>query len=45
VEFEAVDFPLANRPTIHIMAAIAERELKLILDRAQDVSRFHVIAA
>jgi resolvase-like protein len=30
VEFEAVDFPQANRLTIHIMAAIAEHEAKMI---------------
>jgi DNA invertase Pin-like site-specific DNA recombinase len=33
VEFEAVDFPDANRLTIHIMAAIAEHEAKMISDR------------
>src|SRR5580704_17184504 len=30
VEFEVVDFPHANRLTIHIMAAIAENEAKMI---------------
>jgi DNA invertase Pin-like site-specific DNA recombinase len=35
VEFEAVDFPQANRLTIHIMAAIAEHEAKLISDRTR----------
>jgi DNA invertase Pin-like site-specific DNA recombinase len=28
VEFEAVDFPQANRLTIHILAAVAEHEAK-----------------
>jgi DNA invertase Pin-like site-specific DNA recombinase len=32
VEFEAVDFPQANRLTIHIMGAIAEHEAKMISD-------------
>ena len=32
VEFEAVDFPQAN---LHIMAAIAEREAKMISDRTR----------
>jgi DNA invertase Pin-like site-specific DNA recombinase len=35
VEFEAVDFPQGNRLTIHIMAAIAEHEAKMISDRAR----------
>jgi DNA invertase Pin-like site-specific DNA recombinase len=35
VEFEAVDFPQANRLTIHIVAAIAEHEVKLISDRTR----------
>jgi Resolvase, N terminal domain len=35
VEFEAVDFPQANRLTIHIMAAMAEHEAKMISDRAK----------
>jgi DNA invertase Pin-like site-specific DNA recombinase len=35
VEFEAVDFPHANRLTIHIMAAIAEHEAKMISDRTR----------
>jgi DNA invertase Pin-like site-specific DNA recombinase len=30
VEFEAVDFPQANRLTIHILAAVAEHEAKVI---------------
>jgi hypothetical protein len=32
VEFEAVDFPQANRLTIHILAAVAEHEAKVITD-------------
>jgi DNA invertase Pin-like site-specific DNA recombinase len=35
VEFEAVDFPQANRLTIHIMAAVAEHEAKAISDRTK----------
>ena len=35
VEFEAADFPQANRLTIHIMAAIAEHEAKMISDRTR----------
>jgi DNA invertase Pin-like site-specific DNA recombinase len=35
VEFEAVDFPQANRFTIHIMAAVAEHEARLISDRTR----------
>ena len=35
VEFEAVDIPQANRLTIHIMAAIAEHEAKMISDRTK----------
>jgi resolvase-like protein len=34
-EVEAVDFPQANRLTIHIMATIAEHEAKLISDRTR----------
>jgi DNA invertase Pin-like site-specific DNA recombinase len=34
VEFEAVDFPQANRLTIHIMA-MAEHEAKMISDRTK----------
>jgi DNA invertase Pin-like site-specific DNA recombinase len=33
VDFEAVDFPQANRLTIHIMAAVAEHEAKANSDR------------
>jgi DNA invertase Pin-like site-specific DNA recombinase len=35
VEFEAVDFPQANRLTIHIMAAMAEHEAKMISERTK----------
>ena len=35
VEFEAVDFPQANRLTIHIMAAVAEHEAKAISQRTK----------
>jgi DNA invertase Pin-like site-specific DNA recombinase len=35
VEFEAVDFPQASRLTLHIMAAIAEHEAKMISDRTR----------
>ena len=35
VEFEAVDFPQANRLTIHIMAAMTEHEVKMISDRTK----------
>jgi DNA invertase Pin-like site-specific DNA recombinase len=35
VEFQAVDFPQANRLTIHIMAAIAEHEVMMISDRTR----------
>src|SRR5215471_9744339 len=35
VEFEAVDFPQANRLTIHIMAAVAEHEAKMISERTK----------
>jgi DNA invertase Pin-like site-specific DNA recombinase len=34
-DFEAVDFPQANRLTIHIMAAVAEHEAKAISDRTK----------
>jgi Resolvase, N terminal domain len=33
VEFVAVDMPHANRPTIHILAAVAEHERELISQR------------
>jgi DNA invertase Pin-like site-specific DNA recombinase len=35
VEFEAVDFPQPNRLTIHIMAAMAEHEAKMISERTR----------
>ena len=35
VEFEAVDFPQANRLTIHILAAVAEHEARLISERTR----------
>jgi DNA invertase Pin-like site-specific DNA recombinase len=35
VEFEAVDFPEANRLTVHIMAAVAEYESRLISERTK----------
>lgn len=35
VEFEACDFPQANRLTIHILAAVAEHEAKMISDRTR----------
>jgi DNA invertase Pin-like site-specific DNA recombinase len=35
VDFEAVDFPQANRLTIHIMAAVAEHEAKAISERTK----------
>jgi DNA invertase Pin-like site-specific DNA recombinase len=34
-EFEAVDFPQANRLTIHILAAVAEHEAKVISERTK----------
>lgn len=36
VEFEAVDFPTANRLTIHILAAVAEHEARMISDRTRN---------
>jgi DNA invertase Pin-like site-specific DNA recombinase len=33
VDFEAVDFPQANRLTVHILAAVAEYEARLISER------------
>lgn len=35
VEFTAVDFPHANRLTVHILAAVAEHEAKMISDRTK----------
>src|SRR5215813_5134904 len=35
VEFVAVDFPQANRLTIHIMAAVAEHEREIISQRTK----------
>src|SRR5215211_5315721 len=35
VEFTACDFPQANRLTIHILAAVAEHEAKMISDRTR----------
>lgn len=35
VEFEAVDFPAANRLTIHILAAVAEHEARMISERTR----------
>lgn len=35
VEFQAVDFPTANRLTIHILSAVAENEAKMISDRTR----------
>jgi DNA invertase Pin-like site-specific DNA recombinase len=35
VEFEAVDFPQANRLTVHILAAVAEHEAKMISERTK----------
>ena len=35
VEFEATDFPQANRLTIHILSAVAEHEAKMISDRTR----------
>jgi DNA invertase Pin-like site-specific DNA recombinase len=35
VEFQAVDFPTANRLTIHIVAAFAEHEAQMISDRTR----------
>jgi DNA invertase Pin-like site-specific DNA recombinase len=34
-DFIAVDFPQANRLTIHILAAVAENEAKMISDRTR----------
>lgn len=35
VEFVAVDFPQANRLTVHILAAVAEHEAKIISERTK----------
>ncbi len=35
VEFVAADFPQANRLTIHILAAVAEHEARMISDRTK----------
>jgi len=35
VEFTAVDFPQANRLTVHILAAVAEHKAKAISDRTK----------
>src|SRR5215210_6955363 len=36
VEFTAVDFPTANRLTVHILAAVAEHEREMISLRTKD---------
>jgi DNA invertase Pin-like site-specific DNA recombinase len=36
VDFVAVDFPEANRLTIHILAAVAEHEAKIVSERTKD---------
>jgi DNA invertase Pin-like site-specific DNA recombinase len=35
IEFTAVDFPQANRLTVHILAAVAEHEAKMISERTK----------
>jgi DNA invertase Pin-like site-specific DNA recombinase len=35
VDFHAVDFPAANRLTVHILAAVAEHEAKMISERTK----------
>jgi DNA invertase Pin-like site-specific DNA recombinase len=35
VEFHAVDFPQANKLTVHILAAVAEHEAKVISERTK----------
>jgi DNA invertase Pin-like site-specific DNA recombinase len=39
VEFTAVDFPQANRLTVHILAAVAEHEAQAISARTKDALR------
>jgi DNA invertase Pin-like site-specific DNA recombinase len=39
VEFTAVDFPTANRLTVHIFAAVAEHEAQMISTRTKDALR------
>jgi DNA invertase Pin-like site-specific DNA recombinase len=39
VEFTAVDFPQANKLTIHILAAVAEHEAKMISERTKAALR------
>jgi DNA invertase Pin-like site-specific DNA recombinase len=39
VEFTAVDFPTANRLTVHILAAVAEHEAQMISTRTKDALR------
>ncbi len=36
VDFRAVDFPEANRLTVHVLAAVAEHERKMIVERTKD---------
>src|SRR3712207_9034075 len=36
VDFVAVDFPQANRLTVHILAAVAEHEAQAISQRTKD---------
>ena len=36
VEFTAVDFPQANRLTVHILAAVAEHEAEIISKRTKE---------
>jgi DNA invertase Pin-like site-specific DNA recombinase len=35
VDFEAIDFPQANRLTVHILAAVAEHEARMISERTK----------